>query len=71
MCVAAGSRYVAGHHIVCSDHFKRDKKNITHSHINTNWCFVCSLGEYDLMLSSFISHIHCAVLPRSNSLDST
>ena len=45
MCIAAGSRYVAGHHIVCSDHFKRDKKNITHSHINTNWCFVCSLGK--------------------------
>ena len=29
---------------MCSKHFLREKNKAHHTHVNVNWCFVCSIG---------------------------
>ena len=43
-CIAAGSEYLGGSYIICSNHFQPKKGLSMHSQVNINWCFICSKG---------------------------
>ena len=43
-CVVAGSLPINSQYLVCNRHFMADPKKAHHSHVNVNWCFVCSIG---------------------------
>lgn len=43
-CVVAGCLPITSYHLVCKRHFLADKRKAHHSHVNVNWCFVCSMG---------------------------
>ncbi|KAK2154206.1 hypothetical protein NP493_2211g00002 [Ridgeia piscesae] len=43
-CVAAGTVYLAGFNIICSEHFQPVKSQTHHAHVNVSWCFQCSSG---------------------------
>lgn len=43
-CVVAGCLPITPYHLVCKRHFLADKRKAHHSHVNVNWCFVCSIG---------------------------
>ena len=46
-CVAAGTIQLTKTDIICPKHYKpapKTKKGNQASHINTNWCFICSAG---------------------------
>lgn len=43
-CIVAGCLPITSHYLVCKRHFLADKKKAHHSHVNVNWCFVCSIG---------------------------
>ena len=42
-CIPAGSEVLGGFNIICSDHDAEARKAM--SHINVNWCFMCSKGK--------------------------
>ena len=43
-CVVAGCIPVTSQTMVCAKHFWPTKSKAHHSHVNVNWCFVCSVG---------------------------
>ena len=45
-CVAAGTIQITKTDIICPKHFTpaKSKKGSANSHVNTNWCFICSAG---------------------------
>ncbi|XP_068708846.1 histone-lysine N-methyltransferase NSD2-like isoform X2 [Montipora foliosa] len=43
-CLVAGCIPISSNLMVCSKHFIRDKSKAHHTHVNVNWCFVCSIG---------------------------
>ncbi|XP_015754821.1 PREDICTED: histone-lysine N-methyltransferase NSD2-like isoform X2 [Acropora digitifera] len=43
-CLVAGCIPICSNLMVCSKHFIRDKNKAHHTHVNVNWCFVCSIG---------------------------
>ena len=43
-CIVAGSMPITSQYLVCNRHFMADPKKAHHSHVNVNWCFVCSIG---------------------------
>uniref|UniRef100_UPI00358F2462 histone-lysine N-methyltransferase NSD3-like isoform X1 n=1 Tax=Myxine glutinosa TaxID=7769 RepID=UPI00358F2462 len=43
-CLAAGSKLLSSTSIVCSSHFTPNKARRNGSHMNVNWCFLCSQG---------------------------
>ena len=43
-CVVAGCIPVTPQTMVCAKHFWPTKTKAHHSHVNVNWCFVCSIG---------------------------
>lgn len=43
-CIVAGSMPITLQYLVCNRHFTADPKKAHHSHVNVNWCFVCSIG---------------------------
>ena len=45
-CVAAGTIQITKTDIICPKHFTpaKSKKGSANSHVNTNWCFICSEG---------------------------
>ncbi|XP_028390809.1 histone-lysine N-methyltransferase NSD2-like isoform X2 [Dendronephthya gigantea] len=43
-CIVAGSMPITLQYLVCNRHFSADPKKAHHSHVNVNWCFVCSIG---------------------------
>ena len=43
-CLVAGCIQISSHLMVCSKHFLREKNKAHHTHVNVNWCFVCSIG---------------------------
>ena len=43
-CIVAGSLPINSQYLVCKRHFMADPKKAHHSHVNVNWCFVCSIG---------------------------
>ncbi|PVD31080.1 hypothetical protein C0Q70_10357 [Pomacea canaliculata] len=63
-CIAAGSKHLAGYHIVCSGHFKPLKSQAHHVRINVSWCFSCSKGGSLVCCETCPAafHIECAHL---------
>lgn len=43
-CLVAGCMPITSHLMVCAKHFMPNKNKAHHSHVNVNWCFVCSIG---------------------------
>lgn len=43
-CLVAGCIPVSSQLMVCAKHFFREKNKAHHTHVNVNWCFVCSIG---------------------------
>ncbi|KAL9982434.1 hypothetical protein ACROYT_G004474 [Oculina patagonica] len=43
-CLVAGCIPISSHFMVCAKHFLREKNKAHHTHVNVNWCFVCSIG---------------------------
>lgn len=43
-CLVAGCIQISSHLMACSKHFLREKNKAHHTHVNVNWCFVCSIG---------------------------
>lgn len=43
-CLVAGCIPISAHFMVCAKHFLREKNKAHHTHVNVNWCFVCSIG---------------------------
>lgn len=43
-CVVAGCIPITSQTMVCAKHFWPTKTKAHHSHVNVNWCFVCSIG---------------------------
>ena len=43
-CLVAGCISISSHLMVCAKHFLREKNKAHHTHVNVNWCFVCSIG---------------------------
>ena len=43
-CLVAGCIPISSHLMVCAKHFLREKNKAHHTHVNVNWCFVCSIG---------------------------
>ena len=46
-CVAAGTIQLTKTDIICPKHYTpppKSKKGTGSSHVNTNWCFICSQG---------------------------
>ena len=43
-CLVAGCIPVSSTLMVCAKHFLREKNKAHHTHVNVNWCFVCSIG---------------------------
>lgn len=43
-CLVAGCIPICSSLMVCSKHFLREKHKAHHTHVNVNWCFVCSIG---------------------------
>lgn len=43
-CLVAGCIPVSSQLMVCAKHFLREKNKAHHTHVNVNWCFVCSIG---------------------------
>ena len=43
-CLVAGCIPISSHLMVCAKHFLREKSKAHHTHVNVNWCFVCSIG---------------------------
>lgn len=43
-CLVAGCIPICSNLMVCSKHFLREKNKAHHTHVNVNWCFVCSIG---------------------------
>ncbi|XP_050534604.1 histone-lysine N-methyltransferase NSD3 isoform X3 [Daktulosphaira vitifoliae] len=64
-CLPAGCQVLTSNNIVCSRHYE-PPKGLSH-HINSTWCFICTLGGSlvccDLCPSSF--HVECLNLPPS------
>ncbi|XP_032240529.1 histone-lysine N-methyltransferase NSD2 isoform X2 [Nematostella vectensis] len=43
-CLVAGCMPITSHLMVCAKHFLPNKSKAHHTHVNVNWCFVCSIG---------------------------
>ena len=43
-CLVAGCISISPYLMTCAKHFMPDKNKAHHSHVNVNWCFVCSIG---------------------------
>ena len=43
-CLVAGCIPLGSNLMVCAKHFLREKNKAHHTHVNVNWCFVCSIG---------------------------
>ncbi|XP_046382551.1 histone-lysine N-methyltransferase NSD2 [Ischnura elegans] len=41
-CLPAGCEILTGNNIICQRHYKTPKKGVFH--VNTSWCFICSMG---------------------------
>ena len=41
-CIPAGTKVITNTYIICPKHYKPPKKG-SH-HVNTAWCFLCSMG---------------------------
>lgn len=43
-CLPAGSTVLSGSQIICPKHYVRNKIGKSTKHVNTSWCFICSIG---------------------------
>lgn len=43
-CLVAGCIPISAQLMTCAKHFMPEKSKAHHSHVNVNWCFVCSIG---------------------------
>ncbi|XP_078534736.1 histone-lysine N-methyltransferase NSD2 [Lissotriton helveticus] len=57
-CMAAGCTVITSTSIICSGHFKTEKGNSHHVHVNVRWCFVCSKGGNLLCCESCPAAFH-------------
>ena len=60
-CVAAGTIQITKTDIICPKHYKpppKTKKGGGASHVNTNWCFICSKGGTLVMCDNCPASFH-------------
>ncbi|XP_013784275.2 LOW QUALITY PROTEIN: histone-lysine N-methyltransferase NSD2-like [Limulus polyphemus] len=61
-CIAAGSVTVSPTQMICANHFYPKKGKQYQTHVNVNWCFICSIGGSLICCESCPSAFHAECL---------
>ncbi|XP_076345841.1 histone-lysine N-methyltransferase NSD2-like isoform X2 [Tachypleus tridentatus] len=61
-CIAAGSVTLSPTQMICANHFYPKKGKQYQTHVNVNWCFICSVGGSLICCESCPSAFHAECL---------